>query len=144
MYVWDVFNVVTSYGYKESFWRYVGLSNGTQLLVYIADEYEFDPYSGFNLIDAVYYGKVGSGVDGKYWAEQRSSNKEIFEGKWNDNGLYYCNYAVQDTSVVINNKGTTTGQTVESENQTAYPKNGVSGDKWYTYSHSYSKPFDNR
>ena len=34
--------------------------------------------------------------------------------------------------------------TIESVDQATYPQDGIQGDYWYTYSHSYTYKFDNR
>lgn len=57
---------------------------------------------------------------------------------------FTCSNVYRAPLTTVSIKGNATGTTVESSNSTAYPQDGISGDKWYTYSHSYSKPFDNR
>lgn len=158
MYVWDVYNVITVYGYKEasSSNETINFTSGSS--IYTASSYSFDKNSGTftlkNPTSATWsssYSDILS-ANGGFWRKDSSSGDYVMNGMLTLGTLTPTleltgakTYAVTDTSYIASRKkGTSTGTTVESESSTAYPENNYKGDYWYVYSHSYIYKFDNR
>ena len=160
MYVWDVYNVSTKYGYKESSKSAtVNFVSGNS--IYMASSYSFNKSSGtFTLNNPVstrwtssYADILGiSNIsDGPYWMKNSDYGSYVMTEMLTEGTLTPTlelsgtqKYAVTDESAITYIKGTSTGTTVESDSNTLYPQDGAQGNYWYTYSHSYMKKFDNR
>ena len=160
MYVWDVYEKLTQYQEKTSGHSYFGPSSWPVRLLY-SSSYSFDPGTGKytlikgtdkNFTENYFDNQSGApnSIIGKYY--QKYNRKT---SSWNTDKMYYSATNLDYTdhtwfaekwyrteSVTI--KGTSTGTTVESDNNSAYPQDGISGDYWYVYSHSYTYEFDNR
>ena len=95
---------------------------------------------------------LGSTVDAVYMMINTTSNASVYKLNYDQNSgsftIYWgskyttyphyiydiLNYNMGSISTV---KGSTSYGTVESENRSAYNDNGITGNYWYVYSHSY-------
>ena len=159
MYVWDVYEKLTQYQEKTTNNSYFGPSSWPVRLLY-SSSYSFDASTGeYTLIKGTnnsftennFSMQLGAPnvLSGKYYQTYNSINSS-----WNTDEMYYDYtnvnntdhtwYAKKYSSESATIKGVSTGTTVESDNNSAYPQDGISGDYWYVYSHSYTYEFDNR
>ena len=160
VYVWDVYEKLTQYQEKTSNHSYFGPGSWPVRLLY-SSSYSFDPGTGkYTLIKGTdksftenYFDNQSgapNSIIGKYYQKY---NKKT--SSWNTDEMYYSATNLDYTdhtwfaekwyrSESVTIKGTSTGTTVESDNNSAYPQDGISGDYWYVYSHSYTYEFDNR
>ena len=160
MYVWDVYEKLTQYQEKTTDNRYFGPSSWPVRLLY-SSSYSFDTGTGkYTLINGRDKSFIENNFNNQTGAPNSITRKyyqpyNVRTGSWNTDKMYYSATNLDSTehtwyaekyysseSVII--KGTSTGTTVESENNTAYPQNSYKGDYWYVYSHSYTYTFDNR
>lgn len=157
MYVWDVYNVTATYAYKESSKSAtVNFVSGDS--IYMASSYSFSTSRGtFTLNNPTStkwtssFGDILNASGGSYWMKNSESGSYVMTGMLTEGTLTPTlelggtqKYAVIDESATSYIKGTSTGTTVESDNNSAYPQDGARGDYWYVYSHSYTYEFDIR
>lgn len=159
MYVWDVYEKLTQYQEKTTDNSYFGPSSWPVDLLY-SSSYSFDASTGkYTLIKGTeksftenrFGDQTGAPISlsRKYYQKYNYMNSS-----WNTDVMYYDYtnadytnhtwYAKKYSSESATIKGTSTGTTVESDNNSAYPQDGARGDYWYVYSHSYTYEFDNR
>lgn len=163
MYVWDMFNIRRYYS-KQNAGKRFDLKEARLDEIYIY-RYNFSSVTGLfeiTSLEKTFPLEIDQRADGTMavigppmdynWLPERlnvgDTSDIMYQGAtWSYSDYYStstCTSLYAYIGVLTDAKGTATGQTVESESQDAYPQDGTSGDKWYTYSHSYSKPFDNR
>lgn len=152
VYVWDVFTIITTYGYKESTTQSGGMIGtvievNTSGIMY-ASAYTFNTSNGYYTLTSPRYDSSNGSASGNYWMPGSSETSQtMYHGANSLNtsrieaGTKYT--SSRDTSLTTYGKGSATGESVESVSSTAYPQDGVQGDYWYTYSHSYEGWIDN-
>lgn len=151
VYIWDVYNLTTTYGYKERTSSGYSVSMATNNNLYVASTYTFDTTTGYYTLTNPSATTSSGSVSGKYWMKISSGKSQNMYYGWTDwawipgsTGTITTTryYASKDTSNVIYTKGSATGEQVQSVSQNAYPSDGVQGDYWYTYNSSYTGWFD--
>lgn len=153
VYVWDVFNKKTSYGYKEST-REPGYNTifSASSTIYYSSSYNFNTATGkwtiLNPSSGLANALSTGTLSGKY-LDNNTTSEYIFYSptKWEVNGSHIDVTATRcddeiDRTVKVPSKGSATGRIVESLSQSAYPQDGAQGDYWYTYNSSYTGWFD--
>lgn len=145
IYVWDVFNKGTSYGYKEGTTLNNAVSIYTGTVIYYATAYTFDTSSGYYTLTNPQRGDYNNTLN--YWMKNTSSDITMYKSRTAYSSTEVTpatTYSrVVDRTLVTYDKGSSTGNTVESISPTAYPSDGAQGDYWYTFSHSYEGWIDN-
>lgn len=151
VYVWDVFNLTTTYGYKEKTTSGYSVSMYTNNNLYVSSTYTFDTTTGYYTLTNPSATTSPSSVSGKYWMKTSSGKSPAMYYGWTEwawtpgstGTITTTQYSSsRDHSNVIYTKGSATGEQVQSVSQTAYPSDGVQGDYWYTYNSSYTGWFD--
>lgn len=151
VYVWDVFNLTTTYGYKERTTSGYSVSMYTNSEIEVASTYTFDTTTGYYTLTNPSATTSSSSVSGKYWMKISSGKSQEMYYGWTEwdwtpgstGTITTTQYSSSlDHSNVIYTKGSATGEQVQSVSQTAYPSDGVQGDYWYTYNSSYTGWFD--
>lgn len=151
VYVWDVYNLTTTYGYKERTTSGYSVNLYTNSELEVASKYTFDTTTGYYTLTNPSTTTSSSSVSGKYWMKTSSGKSQDMYYGWTDwawtpgsvGTITTTQYSSsRDHSNVIYTKGSATGEQVQSVSQTAYPSDGVQGDYWYTYNSSYTGWFD--
>lgn len=151
VYIWDVFNLTTTYGYKERTTSGYSVSMYTNSEIEVASTYTFDTTTGYYTLTNPSTTTSPSDVSGKYWMSDSSGKSQEMYYGWTEwdwtpgstGTITTTQYSSsRDHSNVIYTKGSATGEQVQSVSQTAYPSDGVQGDYWYTYNSSYTGWFD--
>ena len=148
MYVWDVFNIGQHYTMRDE-----GATINVPNPAYIC-EYSFSSLTGLftitkNVKEEVTYvnGEYDTIALDYFWTPRKfsvgSTTDVMYQGSVYSPQLGHRSFYAY-IGVLIENKGSATGTTVESLDPEAYPQVGVQGRYWYTYSHSYNYVFDNR
>lgn len=167
MYVWDVFDVVTSYTLDTTrtdhvsagitYYLYKAVFDNSTGLFTITDIYPTQSVtSSLQSIESddgsvKYYVNGPGSYNGRYWSDQKYSVGDTVSELISFSSSVYCDYPSQARLSVFykggletTSKGNSTGNTVESENSETYPQDGAIDSYWYVYSHCYMKKFDNR
>lgn len=151
VYIWDVYNLTTTYGYKERTSSGYSVNLYTNSELDVASKYTFDTTTGYYTLTNPSTTTSSSSVSGKYWMINSSGRSQNMYYGWTEwawtpgsAGTITTTryYASRDTSNVIYTKGSATGEQVQSVSQNAYPSDGVQGDYWYTYNSGYTGWFD--
>lgn len=146
VYVWDVFTIITTYGYKESTSRgeTVNVSGST---IYYSSAYTFYPWDRSSAYTLTNPGAGDYNDTANYWMVGSTSDSTMYKGHSSygpSEVTAVTTYkTTRDTSLVRYSKGSATGESVESVSAAAYPQDGAQGDYWYTFSHSYEGWIDN-
>lgn len=174
MYVWDVFNIaqiLTGYEMNETAGGTVNIIDGIGSYINWYNYYAYSKSYTFNtqtgLFDLI-NGKTGATIGGvgdpivKFSNNCEDAYFAVGTSRVSITGLTSLYYNAQSyepgahgyvftyekrlirSPIYTSGKGDATGTIVESYDQSAYPQDGIQGDYWYTYSHSYDYVFDNR
>ena len=155
VHVWNVFNVNNNY-YTEVI---EGNSSGYQYdysfdyLTY-GESYTFNKNTGeFTLNDvlslgsAIAYQGTLYGMEGSSTLSGDSMKGPVLYSQCSctaDTYNVYHRAKCKHTATFAGTKGSSTGNLSESINRNEYPQDGIQGNYWYVYSHSYVEPFDDR
>lgn len=166
VYVWDIYNLKTSYGYKE-----VAVTSGNlpmsiavNTAPYAGSSYSFDKNTGLFTITNANLVTSQSGLANKWWIDtdfgstsnpsttKTASHRRIRYGcsSWDWNGVGNKGTIVatkgfsseRDTAYPMYSKGTATEKIIKSAASDFYPQDGKYGDSWLVYSHSYTGYID--
>lgn len=137
-YIWDVFNIVTTYTDNQNTTTRRISNIGSYGTVYYANSYTFNASTGKYVLSSRRsvenngdLRNIAPNFQNKYWNTGSTNSYDI---------LYYSYSAVGTSVITVNNsrvpsssqsKGTSTGTTVSSNDINAYPENGIQGDYWY-------------
>lgn len=145
VYMWDVFTIITTYGYKEKTSR-GGTVNVSGSTIYYSSAYTFYPWDRSSAYTLTNPGAGDYNDTANYWMVDSTSGSTMYKGRSSfgpsEVKAVTTYTTARDTSLVRYSKGSATGETVESVSAAAYPQDGVQGDYWYTYNSSYTGWFD--
>lgn len=156
MYVWNQYHTSGQYTQRSSSNERVDKPSTRTFTIYqywsgqfpILANCDFDPQTGNYTLHYGYNSQTVrnfSSYTGSFtgaWMIDAISGPTVYSGSNIVTSSYVSGVTVY-TSVFTYTKTDYIG-TVESYDQSAYPQDGVQGDYWYTYSHSYNYVFDNQ